>query len=437
VLKGDIFDMKICVIGAGYVGLTTSAVLAELGHQVSCVDKDEKRIENLLNGILPIYEPGLQELLLQNKSKLTFTTDTKTAIRGSKIILISVGTPSLQDGSTDMSFIDSVVHDISKYINSYKTIVTKSTVPPGTNEAIVKSLCEMGIKRSTFQVVSNPEFLREGSAVVDMLKPDKTVIGLDENDGISLEIMKELYKGIDAPFITTDLTGAEIIKYASNAFLATKISFINEMARICDAYGVNIQSVAEGIGTDPRIGSQFLQAGIGYGGSCFPKDLNALHYAAMQRGVKTRILEAVQEVNYTQIYMYINKLRALLPDLSSRKVTVLGFAFKPNTDDIRYSPAVKLIDELAKLGCDVHTYDCKALLGEPIHSNIKQHNYIEAAIMESDCVIIGTDWDEIKGLDWRAVKKLMKGTILLDGRNCLNSKSMKKLGFTYLGVGRV
>jgi UDPglucose 6-dehydrogenase len=434
--KGELYRMKVCVVGAGYVGLTTSAVLAELGHNVTCVDKDELKITNLNKGTVPIYEPGLQELLVKNKSQLTFTTNIKNAIRDSQIIFIAVGTPQLLDGRTDLSFIHSVVQDISKYIHSYKTIVTKSTVPPGTNRMIVKSLCELGVTRSLFQVVSNPEFLREGSAIYDMLHPDKTVIGLDENDKTSHEIMKQLYKGIDAPFIMTSLTGAEMIKYANNAFLATKISFINEMSRICDAYDVDIQSVAKGIGADPRIGPHFLQAGIGYGGSCFPKDLASLKNSALNRGVETNILHAVQEVNSTQIDVYVNKLKSVLPVLSSEKITVLGIAFKGNTDDTRCSQAVEIIKHLALTGCNVHTYDPKAVLPELGLPNIRQHQDIQSAIIDSDCVFIATDWSEFTLLDWKKVKDMMKGELIVDGRNCVDPDTVRAHGLTYIGVGR-
>ncbi len=428
--------MNVCVIGAGYVGLTTSAVLAELGHFVTCVDKDKTKITKLNNKEVPIYEPGLQELLKKNKSQLTFTTNSKDAIENAQLLLIAVGTPQLQDGSSDLGFINSVVSDISKYINSYKTIVTKSTVPLGTNKAIIKSLCEIGIERSMFQVVSNPEFLREGSAVFDMFHPDKTVIGLDENDVTSLEVMKELYKGINSVFITTNLAGAEFIKYANNAFLATKISFINEMARICDAYGVDIQSVSKGIGADPRIGPHFLQAGIGYGGSCFPKDIASLKYCANVRGVKTDILSAVQKVNSSQINIYINKLSSIIPNLSTKKITVLGIAFKAKTDDIRCSPSVELVKQLAAIGCEVHTYDPKAYLPELGLSNITQHQNLYTALFASDCVFIGTDWDEFTTIDWSKVKDCMKGELVVDGRNCIDPILVRTHGLSYLGVGR-
>jgi UDPglucose 6-dehydrogenase len=434
--KGDTSIMNICVIGAGYVGLTTSAVLAEMGHHTVCVDKLESRIESLSNGDIPIYEPGLRELVVNKKNNLTFTTDLKEAVKISDVIMIAVGTPSLEEGSTDLQFIHSVIHDLSEIIDSYKTIVTKSTVPPGTNEMIVQFLLQKGIERSLFHVVSNPEFLREGSAVYDMFHPDRTVVGLEDNDTKSLKIIKDLYRDIAAPYIVTSLTGAEIIKYASNAFLATKISFINEISTICDQFGVNIQSVSEGIGADKRIGNHFLQAGIGYGGSCFPKDLKSLQYEANKRGIVTHLLDAVQHINSSLIDVYVKKLSQAVPNLSNKKITVLGIAFKPDTDDTRHSPAVELMQTLTCLGCDVHAYDPKATLPSPKELNIIQHSELLEAIKDADCVAIATDWDEFKTLDWNEIKPLMRGKTVLDGRNILNKAQMEQLGFQYIGVGR-
>jgi UDPglucose 6-dehydrogenase len=429
--------MDICVIGAGYVGLTTSAVLAELGHRVVCVDTIEARVTDLSNGEVPIYEPGLEELVIKHKSTLTFTTDIKNAIKKAEVIFIAVGTPSLQDGSTDLQYIYSVIQALVQYIDSYKTIVTKSTVPPGTNEKMVYSLLHHGLNRLLFKVVSNPEFLREGSAVHDMLHPDRIVIGLEKDDTKVLDVMKEMYDGFDTPYIVTSLTGAEIIKYASNAFLATKISFINEIATICDEFQVDVQNVAEGIGADARIGSHFLQAGIGYGGSCFPKDLKSLQYEANARGISTHLLDAVQNINSSLIDIYLKKLHSILPNLSSKKITVLGIAFKPNTDDIRYSPAVEFIHALAKIGCDVHAYDPKAKLPPLNACSVTQHSSVETALFNSDCVVIATDWDDFKKLDWSKIKYLMRGNFVLDGRNCLDKTQLTELGFQYIGVGRV
>jgi UDPglucose 6-dehydrogenase len=269
--------MKVCIVGAGYVGLTTAAVLAELGHQIHCVDQNETRVEQLKHGHIPIYEPGLKEMIERNRGRLAFTASLKPAVQRASVVIICVGTPSLADGKTDLQYVQSVIDELSTCIDSHKTIITKSTVPPGTNEWVRASLLEKGVPAQRFGLVSNPEFLREGSAIFDMLHADKIVVGLHRDDDRSLAIVQKLYEGINAPYVVTSLTGAEMIKYASNAFLATKISFINEMARICDAFQVNVNDVAKGIGYDPRIGPHFLQAGLGYGGSCFPKTSSLIY----------------------------------------------------------------------------------------------------------------------------------------------------------------
>ncbi|MDE3838279.1 UDP-glucose/GDP-mannose dehydrogenase family protein [Bacillus methanolicus] len=428
--------MNICVLGAGYVGLTTTAVLAELGHDVICVDKDQDKIKQLRQNQVPIYEPGLAELIKNNSNRITFCTDSQKGIVKSDAIFIAVGTPSDQDGKPDLTYVLSVIEDFSTAILSYKTIITKSTVPPGTNELIEQLLMKKGVKREDFDIVSNPEFLREGSAVFDMFHADKTVIGLKKNDVRSLPIMREIYNGLEAPFIVTSLTGAELIKYANNAFLATKISFINEISRICDAYGVDITEISKGIGADPRIGSQFLQAGLGYGGSCFPKDLQALYYAAVSKNVTAQILQAVQKVNETQIDLYMKKLHAVLPDLRDKKVSVLGISFKPNTDDTRYSRAVALIEKLVNQDCRLFAYDPKARIPEHILEKATQAESLEESIEQADCLILATEWDDFIQLDWQYVKEKMKGNIIVDGRNCLEPEKMKALGFQYIGVGR-
>ncbi|MBM7704382.1 UDP-glucose dehydrogenase family protein [Metabacillus iocasae] len=427
--------MNICIIGTGYVGLTTSIILAELGHHVISVDKIEEKIHNLSNGIIPIYEPGLEELMQKNRTNLTFTTAIKEAIEKSEVIMIAVGTPSLPDGSTDLQYIDSVVEEIAKHLQTYKTIITKSTVPPGTNERIVTSFLQCGVKRELFRVVSNPEFLREGSAVYDTLHPDRTVIGLEKGDEYSLSILKAMYQQINAPYVITSLTGAEMIKYGSNAFLATKISFINEMAMICDAYQVEVEDVAKGIGADKRVGPHFLQAGIGYGGSCFPKDLKSLQYEANRLGIQTHLLDAVQTINAHLIDVYLKKLKSYVSTLSSKKVAVLGIAFKPNTDDTRHSQAIEFMNALVKEGCEVHTFDPKATL-PPYLKGVTQYSNIEKTIENCDCVVIATEWDEFLHFDWKKGHSLLKHHVLLDTRNCLDASKMKELGYIYLGVGR-
>ncbi|PGB01070.1 UDP-glucose dehydrogenase family protein [Bacillus toyonensis] len=428
--------MDICIIGSGYVGLTSAVVLANLGHHVICVDKDQIKINALQKGEYPIYEPGLTELMHKNRNRLQFRSDVDQIIQQTPVVLIAVGTPAMPNGKTDLKYIYSVIDMLAQNIKSYKTIITKSTVPPGTNQIMSETLIKKGVESSLFNIVSNPEFLREGSAVHDMLFPDRTVIGIQKDDTKSLEIMQALYKGIQAPFFHTSLDGAEMIKYASNAFLATKISFINEIARICDAYHIDITEVSKGVGYDFRINPHFLQAGLGYGGSCFPKDLNSLIYTANSKQVSVPILQAVQSINSTQVDLYIEKIRNHLKDPSSNRLTILGVSFKPNTDDTRDSLAVTLIEKLIPLDYEVHVYDPIALLPFHVKKQVTQHTELEPSITNSDCIIIATEWDEFKTLDWQHVKKLMRGCKIVDGRNCIEQSEIIKHGLQYIGIGR-
>jgi UDPglucose 6-dehydrogenase len=428
--------VNICVIGSGYVGLTTAAVLAELGHEVNCIDKNKQKIDMLNNGKVPIYEPGLKELIDKNYNRLTFTDSLDDYIKRASVVFICVGTPSLQDGSTDLSYIEAVIDELANRIHSYKTIVTKSTVPPGTNEWMYNKLLEKGVSPELFNIVSNPEFLREGSAIHDMFHADKIVVGLRSGDHQSLTVLQKIYTGINAPYVITSLNGAEMIKYASNAFLATKISFINEISRICEAFQVDVNDVAKGIGLDPRIGPHFLQAGLGYGGSCFPKDVKSLERTALSKNIQPYLLQAVQTVNETQIDIYMEKLKTLFSDFTNLKIAVLGIAFKANTDDTRYSPAERFIRHLSQLDCEIHSYDPQAKLQNPLPANVMQKDSITAAIRDADCVIIATDWNEFKQLDWLEVKQLMKGTIIFDARNCLDRSKIEQHGLHYVGVGR-
>ncbi|MCU5320737.1 UDP-glucose dehydrogenase family protein [Bacillus cereus group sp. MYBK132-2] len=428
--------MDICIIGSGYVGITSAAVLADLGHDVICVDKDQEKINSLQKGECPIYEPDLKELIHKNKNRLQFSCDIDNAIRQSPVIFIAVGTPSTTSGKTDLKYIYSVIDLLVPTITSYKTIITKSTVPPGTNQQLYEILIKRGVSSSLFNIVSNPEFLREGSAVHDMLNPDRTIIGIQKADTTSLKIMQDIYKGISAPFLCTGLNEAEMIKYTSNVFLATKISFINEISRICDAYNIDIVEVAKGIGYDFRINPHFLQAGMGYGGSCFPKDLHSLIYTATDRHVAVPILQAVQSINSTQIDLYIEKIKKAIKEPSSKKITVLGIAFKPNTDDIRSSLAVILLEKLIPHGYDLHAYDPKAFLPSHLKRQVTQHGNLESAITNSDCIIIATDWNEFKTLNWKRVKQVMKGCTIVDGRNCIEKDEIEKYGLQYIGVGR-
>ncbi|ETT70440.1 UDP-glucose dehydrogenase family protein [Bacillus mycoides] len=427
--------MDICIIGSGYVGLTSAVVLADLGHHVICVDKDQNKINALQKGEYPIYEPGLTELMHKHQKRLQFRSDVDQVIQQTPVILIAVGTPSMSNGKTDLTYIYSVIDMLAQTIKSYKTIITKSTVPPGTNQLMREMLIKKGVESSLFNIVSNPEFLREGSAVHDMLFPDRTVVGIQKDDTKSLEIMQALYKGIQAPFFPTSLNEAEMIKYASNAFLATKISFINEIARICDAYHIDITEVAKGVGYDFRINPHFLQAGLGYGGSCFPKDLNSLIYTANSKQVPVPILQAVQSINSTQVDLYIEKIKNNLKNPSSNRLTILGISFKPNTDDTRYSLSVTLIEKLIPLGYEIHAYDPIALLPSHMKKQVTQHTELEPSITNSDCIIIATEWDEFKTLDWQQVKRLMRGCKIVDGRNCIKQNEIVKHGLQYIGIG--
>ncbi|HFK1464456.1 MULTISPECIES: UDP-glucose dehydrogenase family protein [Bacillus] len=428
--------MDICIIGSGYVGITSAAVLADLGHDVICVDKDQEKIHSLQKGECPIYEPGLKELIHKNRNRLQFSYDIDNAIQQSPVIFIAVGTPSTSSGKTDLKYIYSVIDLLVPTITSYKTIITKSTVPPGTNQLLYETLIKRGVSSVLFNIVSNPEFLREGSAVHDMLNPDRTIIGIQKGDTTSLKIMQDIYKGISAPFLCTGLNEAEMIKYTSNVFLATKISFINEISRICDAYNIDIVEVAKGIGYDFRINPHFLQAGMGYGGSCFPKDVHSLIYTANDRHVAVPILQAVQSINSTQIDLYIEKINKAIKEPSSKKITVLGIAFKPNTDDIRSSLAVMLLEKLIPHGYDLHAYDPKAFLPSHLKRQVTQHDNLESSITNSDCIIIATDWNEFKTLNWKQVKQVMRGCTIVDGRNCIEKDEIEKYGLQYIGVGR-
>ena len=427
--------MDICVIGAGYVGLTQAAVLADLGHAVCCVDTNSEKVQALTRGEIPIYEPGLKELVKKNKERLSFSSSPNIAIKQSSVVFIAVGTQALADGQTDLTYVQTVIDNLAETITSYTTIVTKSTVPPGTNEWIHDSLIEKGLDPALFTVVSNPEFLREGSALQDMFHADKIVIGKKETDDRSLPIMKEIYKKLASPFVVTSLSGAEMIKYTSNAFLATKISFINEIARICDSYDVNIEDVVKGIGLDPRISPHFLQSGIGYGGSCFPKDVRSLEHSALKKNITPLILQAVQKINLTQVDLYLRKLKERFPDMAGRKMAILGIAFKPNTDDTRYSPAIALMEQLSDLGAEIHAYDPKAHLPAPI-DNVTEHKTMEEALADADVVIIATDWDEFKLADLKRMKRLMRGNLVMDARNCLDPAAVAKEGLQYKAVAR-
>lgn len=432
--------MHIAVIGTGYVGLVTGACFAEFGVEVTCVDVDDKKILRLNEGIIPIYEPGLDKIVEKNMKagRLHFTTDVKSAIEQSLVVFLAVGTPPKEDGSPDMSFYKSVAKDIAHFMNGYKVLVTKSTVPVGTGKWLREFVKEHQKLKTNFGVASNPEFLREGAAIEDFMRPDRVVIGSNEEDAIA--IMKDLYRPlylIETPVVITSLEAAELTKYAANAFLATKISFINEIANLCDKIGCDVHDVARGMGMDKRIGSKFLHPGPGYGGSCFPKDTRALSTVAKQFGADSMIVDTVIEVNERQRRAMIPKIEKLLGDLNGKKIGVLGLSFKPETDDMRESPAVDIIKELQAKGVEIKAYDPVAMEeAESYLSDVEFASDEYDAIEGADMLIFLTEWNQFRALDMNRVKELLASPKIADLRNIYDPKTMREMGFEYVGVGR-
>ncbi|NQU99818.1 MAG: UDP-glucose/GDP-mannose dehydrogenase family protein [Parcubacteria group bacterium] len=429
--------MNIAIIGTGYVGSVTGACLAKIGHKVINLDIDEDKINLYKSGKVPIYEPGLGKLILeeQKKKRLSFSTSYSDTIPKSEVIYIAVGTPSRKDGKADLTYVEAAAKEIAKNMNGYKVIVNKSTVPVGTGTKIEKIISKY--YKGKFDIVSNPEFLREGSAVKDFLKPDRVVIGSRSNK--ARDIMLKVYEKIDYPKVTTLIESAEMTKYASNAFLATKISFINEIANICEKVGADVEDVARGMGMDKRIGMDFLRAGIGYGGSCFPKDVNALDQIAGTKGYDFKLIKSVIEVNNRQRTLIIDKLEDIFDNLKEKKVCVLGLAFKKDTDDIRESAAIDIIKMLSDIGARITTYDAKAAENSKKilkNKNVEFCKNPYEAVKKAEALIIATDWTEFQKLNYKKIKKLMKRPNIIDGRNILDPEKMKKLGFKYSGVGR-
>jgi len=447
--------MKICIVGTGYVGLVAGTCLAEIGHRVVCVDDDRQKIEVLRSGEMPIYEPGLEELVARNvgKDRLAFTADLKEGIEAATAVFICVGTPPLEDGDADLSAVEQVARRIGELSSSYKLVVEKSTVPVQTGMWIEKTLRVYGDGGQVeFDVASNPEFLREGSAVVDFLHPDRIVVGVGHPRAERL--LREMYDPIirrtlvcpvhstcsatePVPFVVTDIRSAELIKHASNAFLATKISFINGVADLCELVGADVELVAEGMGLDPRIGRAFLKAGLGFGGFCFPKDLQAFVKIAEKCGHDFRLLREVDRINQARIPQAIKKLKDQLWILKEKVVGVLGLAFKPDTDDVRYSPAIALVKQLLGEGVSVRAYDPKAM--EKARGEIPSAMFCRdpyEAVTGADAVVVATEWKEFESLDLTRMKTLMRRPLILDGRNLFNREKMKSIGFEYLGIGR-
>src|SRR5215213_3977829 len=432
--------MHIAVIGTGYVGLVTGACFAEFGVEVTCVDVDEKKIEGLKNNIMPIYEPGLDTIVEKNykAGRLHFTTDIKSAVEQALVVFLAVGTPPKEDGSPDMSYYQQAAKDIAEAMNGYKVLVTKSTVPVGTGKWLREFVTENQKTKTNFGVASNPEFLREGAAIDDFMRPDRVVIGSNEDQAI--EVMKELYRPlylIETPIVITSLEAAELIKYAANAFLATKITFINEVANLCDAIGCDVHDVARGMGMDNRIGRKFLHPGPGYGGSCFPKDTRALTTVADSFGVETHIVDAVIYANEKQREAMIPKIEKLVGSLEGKQIGVLGLSFKPETDDMRESPAIDIIKEMQKLGAQVKAFDPVAM-EEAKHClpDIEYATDEYDAIRDADALVIITEWNQFRALDMEKVKGLLKSPKIADLRNIYEPKDMRELGFDYIGVGR-
>ena len=429
--------MKLTIIGTGYVGLVTGTCFAEVGHQVVCVDNDAAKVKLLQSGGIPIYEPGLEELVRKNVAagRLEFTNSTAEGVRKSDVVFIAVPTPPQPDGSVDLSYIEHVARDIAAAMTDYKIVVDKSTVPVKTGEKVSETIKRYCKSRVEFDVVSNPEFLREGFAVGDLMKPDRVVIGVRSQRPVAA--MKEVYAPFNAPIVVTDINSAELIKHAANSFLALKISYINAIATVCEAAGANVQEVANGIGLDERIGRRFLDAGIGFGGSCFPKDLSAFIKIAEQIGYDFRLLKEVQQINAGQMDRFVKKIADTLWVLKDKKIGVLGLAFKQNTDDVRMSPAIELCHRLQKEGAALRVHDPKAM--EKAKAILKDVTYVDDmnAVAEGcDALVVATEWDEFKKLDLDRAKKLLTHPIMFDGRNLFDRAEMERLGWIYKSVGR-
>jgi UDPglucose 6-dehydrogenase len=432
--------MHIAVIGTGYVGLVTGACFAEFGVDVTCVDVDAEKIERLSGGVMPIYEPGLGQLVTKNSQsgRLRFTTDVKQAVEQALVIFLAVGTPPKEDGSPDMSFVETAVRSVAEFMNGYKVVVTKSTVPIGTGEYLRRLIREHQKSRVNFGVVSNPEFLREGAAINDFMRPDRVVIGSADEEAIA--IMRDLYRPlylIEAPFVVTSLEAAELTKYAANAFLATKISFINEIAALCESIGCDVHDVARAMGMDKRIGSKFLHPGPGYGGSCFPKDTRALASVARQFGCDSLVVDAVIEVNQRQRKAMIPKIEKLVGELKGKTVAVLGLAFKPETDDMREAPSIEIIRGLLERGANVRAYDPVAM-SEAAHvlPKIEYATDEYEAVKDADVLVFITEWNQFRALDMTRIRDLMKAPRVADLRNIYQPADMRELGFDYVGIGR-
>jgi UDPglucose 6-dehydrogenase len=433
----EVFFMNVAIVGSGYVGLVTGTCLAEIGHNVVCIDNNPAKIEMLKEGKVPIYEPGLDILIKRNAGagRLSFSTDIRESVQASEIIFIAVGTPPKDDGSADLSYVENVAKQIAESLNSYKVIVEKSTVPVETGDKVKKTVALYNKNKVPFDVVSNPEFLKEGSAIEDFMRPDRIVIGVESKKAEKL--LTELYKPIKTRMIITDIKSAEIIKHASNSFLATKISFINAVAQICEKTGADIKKVAEGMGSDSRIGPKFLSAGIGYGGSCFPKDVDAFIHISESIGYDFKLLKEVQAVNKQQRSHFIKKINGTLWVPKDKKIAVWGLSFKPDTDDMREAPSIDVIKYLQKEGAKVTAY-CPGAMerAAEIFPNLNYANDKYEALKNADALVIMTEWDEFRTADLAKIKSCLKNPLILDARNLFEPEDMQKAGFEYRCIGR-
>ncbi len=431
---------SLAIIGTGYVGLVTGACFAEVGHDVLCVDNDQRKVDMLTAGGIPIYEPGLEDLVKRNVAagRLRFSASTAQAVQEADVIFICVPTPPQPDGSVDLSFIEGVAREIAANLTGYRIIVDKSTVPVKTGEKVAETIRRYSRTKVDFDVVSNPEFLREGFAVDDLMHPDRVVVGVSGPRPAAL--MREIYAPFKAPIIVTDTNSAELIKHAANSFLALKISYINAIANICEASGANVLEVANGMGMDERIGRRFLNSGIGFGGSCFPKDLSAFIKIAETLGYDFRLLKEVQRINADQMDRFVKKITDTLWVLKDKRIGVLGLAFKQNTDDVRLSPAIDLCNRLLKEGARIRVHDPKAMDKAkailPPGPNVEYVESMQAVPEGCDAVAIATEWPEFGKLDWAAARHQMIAPILFDGRNLLDRHAMESLGYLYKGIGR-
>jgi UDPglucose 6-dehydrogenase len=433
--------MKIAVVGTGYVGLVLGACLAENGNAVACVDKDQAKVDTLLAGQMPIYEPGLEELVRRNvqEERLSFTTDLPAAVEASAIVFIAVGTPQGEDGSADLRHVMSVARDIGHAMNKYTIVVDKSTVPVGTARKVREAIAKE--TEQPFAVLSNPEFLKQGAAVEDSMKPDRVVVGVDPGDERAGEVMRELYAPFTrtgAPILMMDTTSAELCKYAANAILATRISFMNEIANVCELVGADVDHVRKAMGSDRRIGSSFLFPGVGYGGSCFPKDVAALLRSAQDRGYDFQILHAVESVNQAQKQRLVAKMERHFTSLAGKTIALWGLAFKPRTDDMREAPAIPIIERLIERGATVRAYDpaaapvARRIFGDRIALCERSYDALSGA----DALAIVTEWNEFREPDFDKIRSLLKSPVVFDGRNIYSPEHMRALGFTYFSIGR-